>query len=85
MSSKSHRHNFTASISEFVSCTVVNKTFSCNHLAVEEAETNFGAVNHSPVVLHIDAALLPAAGGVIGWIPFYVLYHLQIFVGHFLL
>lgn len=59
--------------------------FSCSHLAVEEAEANFGAVNHSPVVLHIDAALLPAAGRVIGWIPFDVLYHLQIFMGHFLL
>lgn len=51
---------------------------------MEEAETNFGAVNHSPVVLHIDAALLPAAGRVIRWIPFYVLYGLQIFMGHFL-
>lgn len=51
---------------------------------MEEAETDFGAVNHSPVVLHIDAALLPAADWVIGWIPFYVLYRLQIFMGHFL-
>lgn len=58
--------------------------FCSNHLAVEEAEANFGAVNHSPVVLHIDAALLPAAGRIIGWIPFYVLYRLQIFMGHFL-
>lgn len=64
--------------------SVVNQSFCSTHLAVEEAETNSGAVNHSAVVLHIDAALLPAAGRVVGWIPFYVLYRLQIFMGHFL-
>lgn len=56
------------------------------HLAVEEAETDFGAVNHTSVVLHIDAAFFPAICRVIGkwWVPFDVLYRLQIFVGHFL-
>lgn len=75
---------FYCSYTEFASCTVVKRLFCWNHLAVEEAETNSGAVNHSPVVLHIDAALLPAAGRVIGRIPFYVFYCLQIFMGHFL-
>lgn len=69
---------------DFQSCAVVKRLFCCNHLAVEEAEANFGAVNHAPIVLHIDAALLPATGRVVGWIPFYVLYRLQIFMGHFL-
>ena len=56
------------------------------HLAVEEAEANFGAVNHPSVILHVDAALLPAAGRVVGErrIPLYVVYCLQIFRGHFL-
>lgn len=63
---------------------VVNKLFTSNHLAVEEAEANFGAVNHAAVVLHVDAALLPAAGWVVGRIPLDVLYRLQIFMGHFL-
>lgn len=69
---------------DFLSCAVVNSLFCCNHLAVEEAEANFGAVNHAPIVLHVDAALLPATGRVVGWIPFYVLNRLQIFMGHFL-
>lgn len=53
---------------------------------MKETETNFGAVNHSSVILHIDAALLPATGWVVGeWrIPFYVVYLLQIFIVHFL-
>lgn len=63
---------------------VIKKLFVFAHLAVQEAETNFGAVNHPSVVLHIDAALLPATGRVVGRIPLYVLYRLQIFMGHFL-
>lgn len=65
---------------------VIKTLFCSTHLAVEEAETNFGAVNHPTIILHIDAALLPATGRIIGeWrIPFYVLYRLQIFSGHFL-
>lgn len=45
---------------------VVSKLFCSAHLAVEEAETDFGAVNHPSVILHVDAALLPATGRVIG-------------------
>lgn len=71
-------------VTDFLPCAAVNTLFCCNHLAVEEAEANFGAVNHAPIVLNVDAALLPAAGRVVGWIPFYVLYCLQIFMGHFL-
>lgn len=63
---------------------VIKKLFCATHLAVQEAETNFGAVNHASIIFHIDAALLPAAGRVVRRIPFYVLYSLQIFRGHFL-
>lgn len=59
-------------------------TSTSSHLAVEEAESNFGAVDHASVVLHVDAALLPAAGWIVGRIPLYVLYRLQIFMRHFL-
>lgn len=50
-------------------------------LAVLEAKSNFGAMDHSAVVFHVDAALLPAAGRIVGErrIPFDVLYCLQIF------
>lgn len=60
--------------------------FSSTNLALEEAKTDFGAVNHPSIVLHIDAALLPAADRVVrkGRVPFYVLDGLQIFMGHFL-
>lgn len=51
---------------------------------MEEAESNFGAVNHASVILHVDAALLPAICWIVGRIPFYVLNRLQIFMGHFL-
>lgn len=62
------------------------KLFCFTHLAMEETETNFRAVNHSSVILHIDAAFLPATGRVIrkGRIPFNVFYCLQIFRGQFL-
>lgn len=62
------------------------KVLCCAHLTVEEAETNFGAVNHPSIILHIDAALLPAADRVVSKrrIPFDVFYRLQIFRGHFL-
>lgn len=62
------------------------KVLCCAHLTVEEAETNFGAVNHPSIILHIDAALLPAADRVVRKrrIPFDVFYRLQIFRGHFL-
>lgn len=51
-----------------------------------EPEADLGAVNHPSVVLHVDAAFLPAAGWVIRKrrIPFNVLYCLQIFGGEFL-
>lgn len=59
-------------------------TQGSTHLTVEEAESNFGAVNHASVILHIDAALLPATGRIVGRIPLYVVYCLQIFMRHFL-
>lgn len=77
-------HKCPCIFTELVSRADVNKMFCPSHLAVEEAEANFGAVNHPPVVLHVDTALLPATGRVVGRIPFYVLYRLQIFMGHFL-
>lgn len=65
---------------------VIKKLFCSSHLAVEEPETNFGAVNHPSVIPHIDAALLPAADWVIRkrGSPLNVLNCLQILVGHFL-
>lgn len=64
----------------------IAKWFCSIHLAVQEAEPNFGAVNHPSEILHIDAALLPPTGRVIGErrVPFNVLYCLQIFWRHFL-
>lgn len=39
-------------------------------------------MNHAAVILHVDAALLPAVGQVVGWVPLDVLYRLQIFRVH---
>lgn len=57
-----------------------------SYLAVQESEAHFGAVDHAAVVLHINAALFPAADGVVWeWrIPFYILYRLEVFRGHLL-
>lgn len=57
-----------------------------SYLAVQEAEADFGAVDHSAIVLHINAALLPSTSWVIGerGVPFDVLNRLEIFGGHFL-
>lgn len=62
----------------------VNVTCASSHLTMEEAEANFGAVNHASVVLHVDAALLPATGWIVRRIPFYVLNRLQVLMRHFL-
>lgn len=51
------------------------------YLTVQEAKAHFGAVDQPAIVFYIDAALLPAAGRVIGkrWVPFDVFYGLKIF------
>jgi len=53
-----------------------------SYLAVQEAEAHFGAVDHSAIVLHINAAFLPSANWVVGErrVPFDVLNRLEIFV-----
>lgn len=55
-------------------------------LAVEKTETDFRMVDHSAVVLDIDAALLPAVDRVVRErrVPLNVLDRLQVFMGHFL-
>lgn len=52
-----------------------------SHLAVQEAEANFRAVDHSAVVLYVDAALFPSANWVVGErrVPFDILDRLEIF------
>lgn len=53
-----------------------------SYLAVQEAEADFGAVDHSAIVLHINAAFLPSTSWVVGErrVPFDVLNRLEIFV-----
>ena len=51
-----------------------------SYLAVQETEAHFGAVDHAAIVLHVDAALLPAAGGIVGErrVPFDLIYQLEV-------
>ncbi len=37
-----------------------------SYLAVQKAEAHFGAVDHSAVVLYVDAALFPSTNWVVG-------------------
>lgn len=52
-----------------------------SYLAVQKAEAHFGAVDHSAIVLYVDAALFPSTNWVVGErrVPFDVLDHLEIF------
>lgn len=51
------------------------------YLTVQEAKTDFGAVDQPAIVLYINAALLPATDRIVGKgrVPFDVLYGLKIF------
>lgn len=52
-----------------------------SYLAVQEAEADLGAVDHSAIVLYIDATLFPSTSWVVGKrrVPFDVLDRLKIF------